>query len=208
MPVWWSRLLYRFDWRRCDPKQLFAIICKILDCIAMHYNTMHHKQCSAMHYRALHHCTILYNIFLNVVQHCTPALYTIGSWALGELKDYDEKTDCTDLSAFNSTREHRPCLQSSLGSCSLHISSAEKSTPEIIFAKFRGGAALCITYHSQSGHCHQTWCAVCVDYHQSIRKSLPRVNIRCWQFLPCCIKSIFLVLNWAAHGTGLCCTER
>ena len=162
MPVWWSRLLYRFDWRRCDPKQLFAIICKILDCIAMHYNTMHHKQCSAMHYRALHHCTILYNIFLNVVQHCTPALYTIGSWALGELKDYDEKTDCTDLSAFNSTREHRPCLQSSLGSCSLHISSAEKSTPEIIFAKFRGGAALCITYHSQSGHCHQTYGALCV----------------------------------------------
>ena len=81
---------YRFD-SRC----LVAIKCNILDFMAMHYNTMHHKtmqcnecntECTAMHYIAWQSIAPLYNIarywttFHNSVQYWA-IFFNIGQYS-------------------------------------------------------------------------------------------------------------------------------
>ena len=181
----------------CRPKNCFlpfAIICKRdalqylrLDHHALQYNA---SQNSAIHstvpmYNMVQYSTILSNIH-NIVQYSTISYdipryrailhlhCTIGCWASGEIKDYDEKTKSTDVSAFHNSTSATThvCKVLLQASCIYHLQS---SLREEYFAKFRGGTV------------HHIFCRVYTTRHSAgcvllsiDQKRLPRVNIQCW----------------------------
>ena len=192
----------------CRPKNCFSSLCNHLQkrcaaissigspCITIQCITKQCRvQCNAIHstvpmYNMVQYSTILSNIH-NIVQYSTISYdipryrailhlhCTIGCWASGEIKDYDEKTKSTDVSAFHNSTSATThvCKVLLRAGCIMHISSA-KSTTRRIFCKIQRWH--CASHILQSVH-HQTQCGVCfiINWSEKVAKSEYPVLIIC-----------------------------